>query len=377
MRPNRFLLQFRRFDTVLLVAMGLLILLGLIVLYSSGIKSGSAVSQLDTSRQLLYVVVGLVLFWIMSRIDYGVLRNYATGLYIVMIVLLLIVEIFGATRLGATRWINLGFFQFQPSEFAKLVLIIFLAKFFAGSYEQSDKFKYLLFSLVYALPPLVLVLVQPDLGTAMVLTAIWLVMALCTKLPKRYFLVLLVVFLAMIPVLYPRLAPYQKQRITTFVNPTADPSSTGYNVNQAIIAVGSGGMFGQGLNSGSQSQGNFLPSQHTDFIFAVLSEKLGFVGALVCILLYAILVLRAIWISKNSSDRFGTFLGIGIATMFAFHVIVNIGMNIGILPVTGIPLPFISAGGTSMIISLIAIGILESIYARRRVLNTNSKEVYE
>ncbi|MDQ5943361.1 MAG: Rod shape-determining protein RodA [Patescibacteria group bacterium] len=374
---NKVLLQFRRFDGVLLAATGLLILLGLIVLYSSGLKVGATASQLDTSRQVIYVGVGLLIFWIISRTDYNVLRNYSFLIYITMVGLLLFVEIFGATRLGATRWINLGFFQFQPSEFAKLALIVVLAKFFSDNYEKSNNIKYLLMSFVYLLPPLVLVLAQPDLGTALVLLVIWLAMALTTKLKTRYFLIMLAILIVSLPVIYPRLAPYQRQRIATFVNPTANPDSTGYNVNQAIIAVGSGGLFGQGLSSGSQSQGNFLPSQHTDFIFAVLSEKLGFLGGLLCVFLYCVVIFRAIWIAKNSADRFGTLLAIGIATMFAFHAVVNIGMNIGLLPVTGIPLPFISAGGTSMMISLISIAILESIYGRRRSISLNTKEIYE
>lgn len=374
---NKVLLQFRRFDGILLAATILLILLGLIVLYSSGLKVGATASQLDTSRQVIYVGVGLLIFWIISRTDYNVLRNYSFLIYITMVGLLLLVEIFGATRLGATRWINLGFFQFQPSEFAKLALIVVLAKFFSDNYENSNKIKYLLISFVYLLPPLVLVLAQPDLGTALVLLVIWLAMALTTKLKTRYFLVMLAILVISLPVIYPRLAPYQRQRIATFVNPTANPDSTGYNVNQAIIAVGSGGLFGQGLSSGSQSQGNFLPSQHTDFIFAVLSEKLGFLGGLLCVFLYCVVIFRAIWIAKNSADRFGTLLAIGIATMFAFHAVVNIGMNIGLLPVTGIPLPFISAGGTSMMISLISIAILESIYGRRRSISLNTKEIYE
>ncbi|HMS92483.1 MAG TPA: rod shape-determining protein RodA [Candidatus Saccharibacteria bacterium] len=374
---NKVLLQFRRFDAILLAATALLILLGLIVLYSSGLKAGSTANQLDTSRQIIYVGVGLLIFWVVSRIDYNVLRNYSNLLYITMVGFLLLVEIFGATRLGATRWISLGFFQFQPSEFAKLALIIVLAKFFSDNYEKSNEIRYVLMSLLYLLPPLVLVLSQPDLGTALVLVMVWLAMALTTKLKMRYFVIMLVVLLISLPVIYPRLAPYQRQRIATFINPTANPDTTGYNVNQAIIAVGSGGLFGQGLSSGSQSQGNFLPSQHTDFIFAVLSEKLGFLGGLLCIFLYCVIVVRAIWIAKNSADRFGTLLAIGIATMFAFHVVVNISMNIGLLPVTGIPLPFISAGGTSMMISLISIAILESIYGRRRSISLNTKEIYE
>ncbi len=374
---NKFVLNLKRFDTILLVAMGLLILLGLLILYSSGLRPGPTATQLDTSRQALYVAVGIVIFWVIARVDYNVLKNYALPLYIIMVALLLIVEVFGATRLGATRWINLGFFQFQPSEFAKLTLIIMLAKFFSDCYEQSDKIKYLLFSILYLLPPLILVLAQPDLGTGMVLSIIWFAMALATRIKKRYFLVMMAMLILAVPLLVPKLAPYQQQRIATFLNPTANPATTGYNVNQAIIAVGSGGIFGQGLSAGSQSQGNFLPSQHTDFIFAVLSEKLGFFGGLVCIFLYCVIILRAVWIGNHSSNRFGSFLAIGIAAMFAFHVVVNIGMNIGLLPVTGIPLPFISAGGTSMFISIISIALLESIYARRRTLNINTKEVYE
>lgn len=374
---NKVLLQFRRFDAILLAATSLLIILGLIVLYSSGLKTGPTINQLDTSKQIIYVGIGVLVFWVISRTDYNVLRNYSSIIYIVMVGFLLLVEVFGATRLGATRWINLGFFQFQPSEFAKLALIIVLAKFFSDNYEKSNSIKYLLLSLLYLAPPLLLVLAQPDLGTALVLLMVWLSMALTSKLKMRYFLIMLGIVVISLPVIYPRLAPYQKQRIATFLNPTANPESTGYNVNQAIIAVGSGGVFGQGLSSGSQSQGNFLPSQHTDFIFAVLSEKLGFLGGFVCVFLYCVIIFRAIWIAKNSTDRFGTLLAIGIATMFAFHAVVNIGMNIGLLPVTGIPLPFISAGGTSMIISLISIAILESIYGRRRSISLNTKEIYE
>ena len=374
---NKAFLQLKRYDVILLGATSLLIALGLLVLYSSGIRSAQSASQLDTSRQVIYVLVGAVLFWLVTRLDYDVLRGYSKAIYIIMVALLIIVEVFGATRLGATRWISLGFFQFQPSEFAKLALIIFLARFFADSYDHSDKIKYLIISILYLLPPLLLVLAQPDLGTALVLLVIWLAMALTSRIKKRYFVALLAILVISTPLLYPRLAPYQQQRVATFVSPTANPSTTGYNVNQAIIAVGSGGIFGQGLSSGSQSQGNFLPSQNTDFIFAVLSEKLGFFGGVVCIFLYSVLVVRAIWIARNSSDRFGTFLAIGIATMFGFHVVVNISMNIGLLPVTGIPLPFISAGGTSMIISLLSVAILESIYAKRRTLTLTSKEVYE
>jgi rod shape determining protein RodA len=353
-------------DTVLLLSSVLLLALGLIVLYSLGIKAKQVSNQLDTTRQIIYAVLGLAFLFVAAKNDYRVLKNYTGFLYLFMIATLLIVEFFGATRLGATRWIALGPFQFQPSEVAKLILVIVLAKFYAQNFDFSDQPRVLLRSMLYSAPAIFLVLAQPDLGTAIVLVAIWLVMTLATKVKKIYLVYMALGLLVFIPVIYPRLQAYQRQRITTFLSPAADPSGAGYNVNQAIIAVGSGGFLGQGLGSGSQSQGNFLPSSHTDFIFAVLAEKLGFLGGIVCIALFAVVISRVAIDGSRSNDRFGSLLCIGIATMFAVHVIVNIGMNLGVMPVTGIPLPFISAGGTSLMVSLFSIGIVLSVYSRRR-----------
>lgn len=363
---QRFGWRITNFDNLLLAATTLLVVLGVLVLYSLGIKAKQVSNQLDTSRQLIYAVVGIVLMLIAARNDYKVLRNYSGFLYVFMILTLLAVELFGATRLGATRWIAIGPFQFQPSEVAKLILVVVLAKMYAQNYDYSDQIRFIFRSLAYTLPAIILVLIQPDLGTAIVLASIWLVMTLSTKVKKRYIFAMIAVLLLSIPLIYPRLQTYQKQRVDTFLNPAADPSGTGYNVNQAIIAVGSGGLFGQGLGSGSQSQGNFLPSSHTDFVFAVLAEKLGFAGALVCILLFVAVITRIVIDGSKSADRFGSLLCIGIATMFIVHVLINIGMNLGIMPVTGIPLPFISAGGTSMMVSLLSIGIVQSVYMRRR-----------
>lgn len=355
-----------QFDALLLTGTILLLLLGLIILYSLGIKARQVSNQLDTSRQIIYAVIGVILMFIAAKNDYKILKNYSKGLYIFMIVTLLAVELFGVTRLGATRWIALGPFQFQPSEVAKLIMVVVLAKFYGSSYNYTAQPGYFLRSLLLLLPPLVLVLIQPDLGTALVLLGVWLVMTLSTKVKKRYVFGLIGAGVLMIPLIYPRLATYQQQRVATFLNPAADPAGTGYNVNQAIIAVGSGGWFGQGLGSGSQSQGNFLPSSHTDFIFAVLAEKLGFIGALVCITLFVLVISRIFVDGTKSQDRFGSLLCIGIGTMFLLHMFINIGMNLGIMPVTGIPLPFISAGGTSLMVSLLSIGIVQSVYMRRR-----------
>ena len=358
--------QFGNLDNLLLAASTLLVVLGLIVLYSLGIKAKAVSNQLDTTRQIVYALIGLLLMVVAARNDYKILKSYSGALYVIMIVLLLAVEFLGVTRLGATRWISIGPFQFQPSEVSKLILIIVLAKFYSQNYDFSNQFRVLVKSLAYSLPALFLVLVQPDLGTAIVLCSIWFVMTLATRVDKKYMIGLILILLVTMPLTYPFLKDYQKQRVSTFLQPTADPSGTGYNVKQAIIAVGSGGVSGQGLGGGAQSQGNFLPSSPTDFIFAVLAEKLGFVGALVAILLFVTVIIRMIIDASMAQDRFGSLLCVGIATMFVVHVFVNIGMNLGIMPVTGIPLPFISAGGTSLMVSLFAVGIVESVYSRRR-----------
>ncbi len=358
--------QFGNFDNLLFAASALLVTLGLIILYSLGIRAKQVSNQLDTSKQILYALIGFMLLIIAARNDYKILKNYSGALYVIMLFLLLAVEFFGATRLGATRWIAIGPFQFQPSELSKIILVVVLAKFYAQNYDYSNQIRILAKSLAYSLPAIFLVLVQPDLGTAIVLSSIWLMMTLATKVKKKYIIAMIALLIISIPLIYPSLKDYQKQRITTFLQPTADPSGTGYNVKQAIIAVGSGGILGQGLGGGGQSQGNFLPSSPTDFVFAVLAEKLGFIGALVAIMLFLTVIARMIIDASLSQDRFGSLLCIGIATMFVVHVFVNIGMNLGIMPVTGIPLPFISAGGTSLMVSLFSVGVVESVYFRRR-----------
>ncbi len=356
----------RKLDFVVLACTLLLAAIGLTVLYSSGIKSSQALSQLDTSRQFFYVAFGVVILLFFAKLDYRILRNYSFVLYGIMILSLVVVDFFGATRLGATRWIDIGFFQFQPSEFAKPILVIILAQHFSRYYDHINEWKYWLGSLAYIAIPLVLVLMQPDLGTGMVFGIIWLSMSVAARVRWQYLGSLLLGLVLMIPLIVPRLKPYQRQRITTFLDPTANPATTGYNVNQAIIAVGSGGWFGQGLGSGSQSQGNFLPSQHTDFIFAVLAEKLGFIGGLITLGIFGLLFLRCFWISKLSPDRFGSFMVVGLVSMLLFHVFINVGMNLGIMPVTGIPLPFISAGGSSMLVGMFGIGVIQSVYMRRK-----------
>lgn len=355
----------KNFDWILALAAGLLLALGLLVIYSTSFKAADLVAPVKAENQLLFATLGVAGLFAAARFDYHAWARLSYILYGITIALLLIVMVSGHSALGATRWIDIGFFQFQPSEFAKLALIIFFANYFSQRYDRLDRFRYVLISLVYLAVPVLLVLRQPDLGTAMVLMAIWLVMAVAAKVRWQHFAILLGAAALALPFALRFLHPYQLKRLETFLNPTADQLGTGYNVVQSTIAVGSGQLFGRGLASGSQSQLNFLPSQATDFIFAVLSEKLGMVGGLLVIGLFMTVLVRGYMIAAQARDRFGFFLAAGITTMLLFHAVVNIGMNIGLLPVTGIPLPFISYGGTSLLVSMIGIGLLESVAVRR------------
>jgi rod shape determining protein RodA len=360
----------KNFDWILFSSMIVLIALGLLVIWSTSFKATRLAGSSDVWHQLIFGVVGLVVFFALARSDYRAWAKLTPWLYGITLALLLGVLLFAPAVLGAQRWINLGFFQFQPSEFAKLVLIVVLAKFFAVNYDKLERPKYLALSLLYLVLPMALVMKQPDLGTALVMVAIWLGMALVSRVRKLHLLILAGVALAMMPFAMTLLKPFQRARLETFINPTADPLHTGYNAVQSTITVGSGQIFGRGLAAGSQSQLNFLPSlaQHTDFIFAVLNEKLGFVGGTLLLALFGALLFRAVRIAYTAQDRFGMFLATGIATMILFHVFINAGMNMGIAPVTGIPLPFVSYGGTSLILGMAAMGLLMSVAVRRKKL---------
>jgi rod shape determining protein RodA len=356
-------------DKPLLIATLLLTSIGVMVLYATTVKAAGVTSDVDARNQLIFAIMGLAGLAAATIIDYRLWMRLSGIAYLISIVLLIVVDVAGQTALGATRWINLGFFQFQPSELVKIVLILVLAKLLSQNYDRLEQPKYLLQSIALTAMPVLLVLAQPDLGTALVLLAIWFMMIIVSPVPKGYVLALVVAGLLLVPIGLQVLQPYQRDRLTTFINPAADPLGRGFNVVQASIAVGSGQMFGRGLAAGSQSQLNFLPSQHTDFIFAVLSEKLGFIGALLILTLFTLLIGRMIIVAHRSRDRFGMFVCVGVATLFIFHIMVNVGMNMGIMPVTGIPLPFMSYGGTSLIVALGAIGLVQSVAVRHKKIS--------
>jgi len=314
--------------------------------------------------QIAFTVIGLTIAIALSFVDYRTLKGLYLILYIIGLLLLILVLFFGNKTLGATRWINLYIFQLQPSEIFKVIILIFLAKFFSD--WQQISWGRILFILAAVGVPVFLIVRQPDLGTAAVVMVGLLTILFLSPIRKLYLIIALAVVLALSPLGWHFLKDYQKQRITSFINPAVDPHGAGYNVNQAKITVGSGGIWGQGLGKGSQSQLNFLPVAYSDFIFAGTAEAIGFVGSLVLIALLIALVARIFYVAAHAKDSFGMYLAASLGMIFIFQILVNIGMNLGIMPVTGIPLPFVSYGGSAMLTNFAAIGILQSIYIRHK-----------
>lgn len=274
---------------------------------------------------------------------------------------------FGHTIRGTKGWFYIGTFGIQPVEFIKFILILFLARYFSTSSLKSNPLKHLLITGAGALVFFLLVLAQPDFGSALLLFSIWLVLILAAGFPKKYFVVIFLVLAVLAAggwAFY--LKPYQKQRILTFLNPSFDSLNQGYNVSQAIIAVGSGGVTGRGVGFGSQSQLKFLPESQTDFIFAVVAEELGFLGAMLVFGFFGIFFARCLLNLKKINNDFGIFFILGAAGLIFIEMFINIGMNIGIMPVVGISLPFLSYGGSSMLSNLMLVGVIESIIIRSK-----------
>ncbi len=348
------------FDYLLFLAILILLALSLVILYSLQFNSEEAV--LVFRKQVLFSFLGILLFFIFAKINYKVYFTYSKLIYIFSILLLLLVLFFGTEIRGTTGWLKFGFLGIQPVEFVKLSLIIYLAKYFS---ENADNFK--LFSSIFISGLitsffLILVILQPDLGSALVLLGIWLIMLLFTGIQRKHFFYLfsgaiIIITLAWFFIFQ----AYQKARIFTFFNPSSDPLGAGYNVTQSIIAVGSGKLFGRGLTLGSQSSLKFLPEPGTDFIFSVIAEDLGILGVALLLFLFAFLFQRLFFILKKTNDNFASYFILGFLSLLIIQIFINIGMNMGISPVTGIPLPLVSAGGSSLLSLLIGLGIIENI----------------
>ena len=370
--------RWREYNWPMLVCVLMLLVIGVLAVYSATLTAvafnGAPLSTLFP-RQLVYIGVGLAAMFLVTLLDYSLLSSLARPIYLAMIALLAAVLVVGQISEGAQSWIAIGQRTFQPADLAKLALILALAAYWQQFETRRGSWPVQLGGLAIAAVPLLLVLVQPDLGTALVIAMIWLVMAWGAGIRLGQ---LLALALLTLPVAYlawrsdALLDDYQKRRLLTFFYLLTDPTKVdfndGYNVIQALGAIGQGGWFGAGLTRGIFSQGNYVPVQHTDFIFAVIGEEMGFVGGVVLITFQALLLWQILSVATAARDTFGRLLALGVFGLLFAHMLINVGMNLSLLPVTGLPLPFISSGGTFMITVLTAIGLLQSVALRRRKL---------
>ena len=372
--------KFKNLNITIPVIMLLLIVIGLVVLASAvEVNKPELGGMALMRRQLFAILLGIVLIISLQFIDYRVFKHHYRLIFLVT-VLLLVYILFAAEQIsGARRWINLAGFRFQPSELAKIFFVFVMGAVLENREDELKTWKGFMKPFFYLAIPFVLIVLQNDLGTAMVLIAIFLVMMYIAGANRKYLLFLIgggvllvgiVLFLHIffdIPV--PFLHDYQLDRLLIFLNPESDPGGRGYNIIQSLIAVGSGGLLGKGWFAGTQNQLNFLPEKHTDFIFSVFSEEFGFLGVIVLLSLYFLLLWQFVNVALQAKDRFGKLIISGIIAMLFFHVFENAGMAMGLMPITGIPLPFISYGGSSMVAFLVGTGIVLNVNLKKRKLS--------
>jgi len=370
----RFSKLIRNLDFTLLCAVGLILVMSFFVLHSATQTASVKHNTNYVLKQMVWTALGLCAFFTVLIIDYSKLAKYSGYIYALNILLLLAVLVFGKEAKGAQAWIPIGSYRFQPAEVVKALLILGLAQFLTPRIGKLNTYRDMLPVFIYVGIPLALIMLQPDLGTGLVYVAIMFGMLLAAGAsPLRLFLLVAGGIAAVALAIYGHytwgwwlpLKEYQLMRLVVFVNPMIDPRNWGWNVIQSKIAVGSGGLFGMGWGAGSQTKGDFLPEQWTDFIFSVLAEEFGFVGASTLLLLFFIMIYRGIQIAKQAKDPYGSLIAIGVISMFVFHVLQNIGMAIGIMPITGIPLPFVSYGGSALLANMIALGLLMNVYLYR------------
>ncbi len=399
---------FKRFDWVLFVAMMLLIGIGVVAIYSATHTSDSAFLRQNYRRQMVWAAIGLVLFFLAVAIHYKYYLAFAYVFYGISLVLLVGVLVVGKMGGGAARWIMIGSIKFQPSEWAKLLTIFALARYLSDHANVIRSNRTLFIALAIGLVPMFLIFEEPDLGTSLVFAAIipfvlfWAdvsplslfllfapIMTILASFNFYTFFVAMAIIVAVLylvkrslifslanvllnigvgiltPAVWNSLHGYQQKRILTFLGMVSDPRGLSYQIIQSKVAIGSGGFWGKGLLHGTQSQLRFLPAQHTDFIFSVIGEELGFIGAFFVMSLFLVIILRGFSIAANAKNRFASILAVGVTTIFLYHAVVNMGMAMGIMPVTGLPLPFVSYGGSFLLVSMTALGVLVNISMRR------------
>jgi len=330
------------------------LLLPAVIILIFGLASIFSISTPLGFNQLIFAIIGLIAFLIFASFPYTSHR-YLVWIYAIISLFLLVLPfLFGTLTRGAVRWLQFGSLTLQPSEIIKPFLIIIFSHFLS---LKTNLFRYGLLLIL----PVLLIFKQPDLGSTLVIIAIWLGILIASKLPLSGLIIIAFLGLTVTPLAWYQFKPYQQQRIISFLNPYADPKTSGYHSIQSIIAVGSGGLLGKGLGLGPQSQLDFLPERHTDFIFASLAESLGFFGSVSLILAYFFLLRRLLLISRQAPDQFGRLLGTGVFTLIFFQFIVNVGMNIGLLPITGITLPLVSSGGSSLLATAVSLGLAHNL----------------
>ncbi len=328
-------------------------------------------------KQAIWFGVCLIIVISFTFLDFRFLRDsrYVVLAYLCSLTLLILVLIFGKTVKGAKSWFDFGGFSFQPTDFVKLLVIIVLAKYFSRRHVAIAQFKHFIISALYALIPISLIMLQPDFGSAMIVALLWLGMALVAGISKKHILIVLGALVLVFTISWLFLfKPYQKARIVSFINPTSDIRGAGYNAYQSVIAVGSGEIIGKGLGYGTQSRLNFLPEYQTDFIFAAFSEEWGFVGALIVIFCFSFLLWRIKVHANRGASNFETLFCVGYIILIFGHLVVNVGMNIGIMPVTGIPLPFMSYGGSHLLAEMIGLGIILSMTRYERATHRSDMD---
>ncbi len=356
----------RDFDWLLLIFVLLICGLGVMEIYSATLHTKFAGVH---TKQVYWIMAGVVLMFLTSLIDYHALLDKVHWFYIASLVSLVAVLLIGKKYLGARRWIQMpGGQHFQPSEWVKLVLILALAKYFSDLHREEASVGDIVKAGLIAGVPMLLVLKQPDLGTALTYIPVLVMALFLGGIRLRHAAAIILLGALVVPVVWHYgLKPYQKQRLVSFREPEADPQGSGYQVQQSLIAVGSGGLWGKGITKGTQTQGMFLPVPQTDFIFAAWCEEHGFVGAVAVLLLYFLLLMRLVHNAQTAPDRVGAFVVMGVVAVLFFHILVNVGMVVGYMPVTGIPLPLMSYGGSSVLFMFLALGMVMNIRMRRFV----------
>ncbi len=357
------------FDWTLLLPALVLSLLGILTISTFG--EGASLAP----RQSLWLVIALGVYFGLSKVDMRFIRRTSVvmTLYVFSLVLLASLILFAHPILGARAWFSLGPLSFQPADLAKLALIAFLAKYLSRRHVEIGDFRHILVSGAYALIPTILILIEPDMGNAIIFTALWLGMMLISGISKKHLAAIGLIGLIAASVLwFGGLKPYQRTRIVSFVNPASDVHGAGYNAYQAKIAVGSGELFGKGIGYGTQSKLRFLPQYQTDFIFAAFAEEWGFVGVVLLLVVYGLLFVRLAQIARVAATNFDAFFTLGVLILFAAHIAIHIGISLGLLPVTGQTIPFMSSGGSHLVLEFAALGIVTSLARHSRAMTRDA-----